>query len=174
MQQRLTTTLALALVALAGPASAQPAAPTLLDRLVGKWVLTGVLSGKETTHDVDAEWVLNREYVRLHEVSREKDNRGGPAYEAIIFIAPDPKTGEYVCLWLDNTEGGGLSNDGLARGKPTADSIPFVFFPGTRNAFHNTFVYSTADDTWKWIMDGESDGQLHPFARLTLTRAKPR
>ena len=174
MQRRLTTTLALALMALARPVSAQPSAPTLLDRLVGKWVLTGTLDGKETTHDVDAEWVLNREYVRLHEVSREKDNKGAPAYEAIIFIGKDQKTGEYLCLWLDTTSGEGLANNGIARGKPTADSIPFVFFPGSQNVFHNTFVYSSAEDTWKWIMDGETDGQLHPFARLTLTKAKPR
>ncbi len=172
MQRKLTTTLALAFLAFARPTSAQPSAPPLIDRLVGKWVMTGTISGKETTHDLEAEWILNREYLRLHEVSREKDNRGGPAYEAIIFIGVDPKTGEYVCLWLDNTEGGGLSNDGIARGKPTADSIPFVFFPGTRNAFHNTFVYSAADDTWKWNLDGETDGTLRPFARLALKRAR--
>jgi hypothetical protein len=155
------------------PASAQQPPSSLLDRLIGTWVLTGTIDGKPTTHDVIAEWVLNREYVRLQEVSREKDNKGGPAYEAIVFIGTDPKTGEYTCLWLDSTEGGGLSNNGIGRGRPTPDSIPFVFFPGSKNQFRNTFVYSKSDDTWKWIMDAETDGKLFPFARLTLTRAKP-
>jgi hypothetical protein len=54
-----------------------PPAPTqLLDRLAGDWVLKGVLGGKETTHDAEAAWVLNREYLRLHEVSRVKKANG--------------------------------------------------------------------------------------------------
>src|SRR5262245_18610809 len=51
-----------------------------LGRLVGDWVLQGKVAGKDTTHDVEAEWVLNHLYVRLHEVSREKDAKGRPAY----------------------------------------------------------------------------------------------
>ena len=34
-----------------------------LSRLVGHWVLEGRIAGKDTTHDVDAEWVLNHLYV---------------------------------------------------------------------------------------------------------------
>lgn len=162
--------LLLALLITGVPARAQERpTPTLLDRLVGQWVLTGTIQGKQTTHDVEAEWVLNREYVRLHEVSREKDAKGGPAYEAIVFIGKDDKTGEYTCLWLDTTGGGGLSGDGIGRGKPAADRIPFVFKAGT-DTFRNTFVYSAGNGTWQWIMDGETAGAVRPFARLTLTR----
>lgn len=58
-------------------------APTqLLNDLVGRWLMNGTIAGKRTTHDVNVEWVLKREYLRFHEVSREKDVRGGPAYEA--------------------------------------------------------------------------------------------
>lgn len=55
------------------PAGAEPPAgdDPWLSRLVGHWVLEGRIAGKDTTHDVDAEWVLNHLYVRLHEVSRE-------------------------------------------------------------------------------------------------------
>src|SRR5579872_4632366 len=31
----------------------------LLDHLAGNWVLQGTIAGKETTHDVEAAWVLN-------------------------------------------------------------------------------------------------------------------
>jgi hypothetical protein len=58
-----------------------PADDHWLSRLVGHWVLAGRIAGKETTHDVDGEWVLNHLYVRIHEVSREKDPKGQPAYE---------------------------------------------------------------------------------------------
>src|SRR4051812_30514293 len=75
----------------------------LLDHLIGQWKLTGTIAGKKTTHDVSAEWVLKHGYVRLHEVAREKDPAGVPAYEAIVFISSEPKSGEYACLWLDST-----------------------------------------------------------------------
>ncbi len=45
---------------------------SLLDHMIGKWVLQGTIAGKETTHDVIAEWVLSHQYLQLHETSREK------------------------------------------------------------------------------------------------------
>lgn len=162
----------LATLVLASPASAQ--GPTshasLFDRLVGHWVLRGTIDGKPTVHDVDAERVLNDGYVRLHEVSRERDAKGRPAYEAIIFISIDAKTGEYNCLWLDNTSSAGLaSTTVIAHATPAGDSIPFRF-PSKTGAFHNTFSYDARKDTWRWTMDDESNGTWTPFARLVLTR----
>ena len=77
-----------AIVLVALPASAQQLTlqDPLLDHLVGKWVLRGTIEGRETTHDIIAEWVLGHQYVRLHEVSREKNAQSQAAYEAIVFI----------------------------------------------------------------------------------------
>src|SRR6266568_5078473 len=58
----------------------------LLDHLAGNWILQGTIAGHETTHDIESEWVLNHEYLRIHEASREKNAQGQPAYEAIVFI----------------------------------------------------------------------------------------
>jgi hypothetical protein len=52
----------------------------LLDRMTGAWVLKGMIAGKPVTHDVDATWVLRREYLQIHEVSREKDPDGQASY----------------------------------------------------------------------------------------------
>jgi len=155
------------------PATAQqpPRPGPSLDSLVGAWVLTGTIHGAPTTHDVTAAWMLNREYLRLHEVSRERDSTGAPAYEAVILIGWDPKTEEYTCLWLDTTGGGGLTAAGFGRGTPDGDSIPFVWPDAGGGGFHNTFVYSRAAGTWRWIMDNEAGGRLSPFARLTLARS---
>ena len=68
-------------------------ADRLLDHLVGRWVLSGTIAGKSTTHDVSAERVLQDGYVRIHEVSREVNSNGAPAYEAIVFISFDPTSG---------------------------------------------------------------------------------
>jgi hypothetical protein len=142
----------------------------LLDRMVGKWVLRGTIAGKETTHDIDAAWVLNREYVRLHEVSRDRSTNGQTAYEAIVFIGWDPRSGEYSCLWLDSTSGGGLSAAGIAHGKRSGDTIPFVFNLAAGDTFHNTFIYDRDNGTWKWVLDDETGGNVQPFARVTLTK----
>jgi hypothetical protein len=100
----------------------------LLNHLAGKWVLEGELGRRHSTHDVTAEWILNHEYLRFHEVSREKNQDGSPLYEAIIIMSWDNRTNEYNCLWLDNTDGGGLSVP-IARGERQGRSIRISFPP---------------------------------------------
>jgi hypothetical protein len=142
----------------------------LLDHLIGKWVLQGTIDGKETTHDIISEWVLDHQYVRLHEVSREKNAKGQAAYEAIVFIGWDQSSSQYACLWLDSTGGGGLSAPTIGHAKRSGDEIAFLFKGKDGSVFHTTFAYSRGTDTWQWLMDGEESGKLQPFARVRLTK----
>ena len=145
----------------------------LLERLVGRWILSGTIAGKKTTHDVSAEWVLNHGYLRLHEVAREKNPAGAPAYEAIVFVSADSSSGDCKVLWLDSTANSGLSAEALGSAKPTANSIPFVFKdPDGKVSFENTFSYDPAADTWMWSMDNILDGKHKPFGRVTLVKAQ--
>jgi hypothetical protein len=157
-------------LAVLGLAPQPAAAPSLFERIAGHWVMTGTIENKPTTHDVDAELVLNKGYMRLHEASREKDARGAPQYEAIILISVDAKTGVYYCLWLDTTSNAGLSNGGIATARPAGNTIPFVFKLNSGEVFYNTFVYEPSSDSWRWELDGESNGARQPFARLALNR----
>lgn len=142
----------------------------LLDRLAGSWVLQGTIAGHETTHDIESEWLLNHEYLRLHETSREKNAQGQPAYEAIILIEWNESSNEYKCLWLDSTGGGGLSAP-IAPGKRGNDEITFLFRDKDEDSGVRTmFVYNKGADTWNWLIDNESGGKLKPFARVKLTR----
>jgi len=142
----------------------------LLDRLTGSWTLQGTIAGHETTHDIESEWVLSHEYLRLHETSREKNVQGQPAYEAFVFIEWDESSSEYRCLWLDSTGGGGLSAP-TARGKRGNDEITFLFRDkDTDSGIHTTFVYNKGTDTWSWLIDNERGGKLTSFARVKLTR----
>jgi len=68
MRQPLTWSLGLVLSAHALPAQTLPP-DSLLDRLVGRWVLRGTIARQQTTHDVTFEWMLGRRYVQMHEVS---------------------------------------------------------------------------------------------------------
>ncbi len=153
------------------PATAQESGfrDDLLDRLAGNWLLQGTIGGDEANHDVVAEWVLDHQYLRLREVAREKDDRGEPAYEAIIIIGWDEPSSRYVCLWLDSTGGGGLNGEALGYAQPGGDELAWVFDTSSV-LIHNTFTYSRDSDTWQWAIDTGSAGNFTPFARVTLTR----
>ena len=143
----------------------------VLDHLVGHWLLSGTIAGKNTTHDVSAEWVLNHGYLRIHEVSREVGPSGTPAYEAMVFISYETKSGDYTCLWLDSTGSGGLSAEGFGHARSSEDSIPLIFCDSAgRISFENTFSYDRVADTWRWIMNNVENGKRKPFGRVTLVR----
>ena len=153
------------------PLAAQGLGPdSLFDRLIGRWVLTGTIARRQTTHDVTFQWMLGREYVQMHEVSRERATDGSPVYEAVVLFGRDPGSGEYACLWMDNTGAGAFPEAGTGRGAVAGDSIPFLFRYTATTSFHTTFVYDRPSDTWQWHMDNDSAGVRRPFARLSLTR----
>jgi hypothetical protein len=146
-------------------------ADSLFDRLIGHWVLRGTIARQSTTHDdVTFEWMLGREYVQMREVSREREANGTPSYEAAVLFGRDPRSGEYACLWLDNTAYSAFEPQGIGRGRVAGDSVPFLFNYTQTTRFHTTFVYSRATDSWEWHMDNDSAGVRRPFARVTLTR----
>lgn len=142
----------------------------LLEKLTGHWVSRGIVAKQQTTHDIDAHWVLDKEYLQIHEISREKDATGKAQYEAIIHVVWDPKAGEYACLWLDTTGIALFPPEGVGHAKPAADKIPFVF-KDADGGIHTTFSYDREKDAWSWTIDNEIKGTLTPFARLTLTRS---
>lgn len=168
----LTVPLALAL-SLAALAQAEPAPPDpqreLLDRLTGHWVMRGTIAQQQTTHDIEAQWVLDRGYVQIHDVSRERNDSGKPEYEALVYVVWEPKLGEYACLWLDSTGVAAFPPEGVGHAQPEPDRIAFVW-GDSESGIHNTFTYDRANDAWSWAIDNVSQGALRPFARVTLTR----
>lgn len=151
------------------PAARLPASsPELLNRLVGSWVLRGEIAGQSATHDVRATPVLQGNYVRIDEVSRERGENGLPAYEATIFVGwLDDR---YICIWLDNTD---VAAPGVTcEASPRGDAIPFAF----RDAegaliFNNTFTYNRDADTWEWRMvNVGGNGAEETFGVVTLSR----
>src|SRR5690348_5743410 len=78
-----------------------PVNSPLLDHLAGKWVMQGTVGSQPVTHDLDAEWALQHRYLRFHEVSRGKNDKGEPQYEATVFVAWNEKSKQYACVWLD-------------------------------------------------------------------------
>ena len=162
---------AFAIVLASTTAAAQqgPVISPLLDHLTGHWVLRGGIAGKQTTHDVDAEWVIQHRYVQLHEVSRDKDAKGQPQYEALIFVSWIDTSKAYTCVWLDLYGGTSIESIGVA--EPTENKLPFVFKNEKGEvSFHNDFIYDPATGAWEWRMDNIEKGVAKAFGRVKLTR----
>jgi hypothetical protein len=145
----------------------------LLDKMTGRWVMTGTIARKPTTHDLDIDWVLNRQYIRIHEVSRDKDARGGIGYEAWIYIVWDPKASEYAVMWLDNTAATNFSSEGVGHAKPDGERIPFIFKSADGSGIRTTFAYDREADTWAWTIHNlDRSGIASPFADVVLVRKR--
>jgi hypothetical protein len=160
---------AILLASATAAAQQAPVASPLLDHLTGHWVLRGEIAGKPTTHDVDAEWVLQHHYVRIHEVSRDKDAKGQPQYEAMVFVGLSDTPKAYTCVWLDLYGGTSIESIGVA--EPTENKLPFAF-KNEKNevSFRNDFIYDPATGGWQWRMDNVEKDVAKPFGRVKLTR----
>jgi hypothetical protein len=147
-----------------------PVNAPLLDHLVGKWVLQGKLAGQETTHEVNAEWVLGHHYLLIHEVSHQADANGKPQYQATVYIGWNEATKDYACVWLDLY--GGLTSASIGVASPKENELLFVFKNEKGEVdFTNDFVYDAKANTWEWRMDNVENGVAKPFGRVKLTHS---
>jgi hypothetical protein len=141
----------------------------LVDRMVGDWKMEGPVMGKTGHHDVQAEWVLSHQFLRIH----EKTAAGAPAdehkYEATWFLGYDPVSDRYVLHLLDVF--GARFSETLGYGTRDGDAIQFIFeYPD--GPFHTTFRWSAQKNSWEWLMEQKNkEGKWTSFANLTLTRA---
>ena len=146
-----------------------PVSSPLLDHLAGKWVMQGTLGKQPVTHDLDAEWVLQHHYLRFHEVSREKNDKGEPQYDATVFIGWNEKTKRYACVWLDVY--GGLTQESIGVATPKDNELAFVFTDEHgETSFTNTFIYDPKTDAWENRLDNVVKGEAKPFARFSLKK----
>ena len=144
---------------------------SLLDRMTGKWTLTGIIDGQETSHDIIVSWILGHQYLQLNEISHEKNANGQAAYEALVLFGWDSQLNQYSCLWLDVTSGGGLSAQAImGHAERRVNEIALIFKSKNGSIFHTTFLYDRNSDLWEWRMDDEENGKLQPFARVKLVR----
>jgi hypothetical protein len=155
--------------ALTMTAQQAPVNSPLLDHLAGKWLLQGTVGKQAVTHDFDAEWVLQHHYLRFHEVSRDKNEKGEPQYEATVFIGWNEKTKQYACVWLDVY--GGATSESIGVATPKENELAFVFTDEHgETSFTNTFTYNAKTNTWEDKLDNVVKGVAKPFARFNVTK----
>lgn len=117
------------------------AADELLERLVGRWRMTGTVHGRPVTYALTARRVLQGRFVELH----WEDTHTPPTYEALVFIGVDSAGTQVIAHWLDNF--GAEYSIPHATGAVRGDTL-LVTFPYPTGAFFDTFTYDRRSDTW--------------------------
>ena len=146
-----------------GPSPAAKVEDPFLDNLVGHWQITRKIRDRTETNSLDAEWVLQHRFVRLH----MKDVADPPKYEAIVMVGYDPGKQRYVAHWTDNF---GAQYSGVGYGKRAGNSIEFDF-AGDDGHFYNTFTWNPDSGAWRMLMEsGARDGTRKFFAEDSAER----
>ena len=128
------------------------------------WQVGDAGDSREASHDARL-----RCYLRFHEISREKNDKGEPQYEATVFIGWNEKTKQYACVWLDVY--GGATSESIGLATPKEDELAFVFTDEHGNtSFTNTFTYNPKTKAWENRLDNVVKGEAKPFARFNLTK----
>jgi hypothetical protein len=140
----------------------------LVRNLEGSWKLGGKVGSRDAHHDVEAEWVLNRQFLCI----REKTSADAPAserrYDAIWYLGYDAVSERYVLHLMDTF--GARFSETLGYGTRDGNQIRFVFeYPD--GPFDNTYVWNPEEKSRQWLMEQkDKDGKWVPFASLKLTK----
>jgi hypothetical protein len=139
----------------------------LVDRLAGRWELKGKVAGQAARYSVTAGWVLNHQFMRIHQKELRSPGKEAP-YEAIVFVGRDNTSERYVAHWIDGF--GGRASETLGFGKRKGSAITFVFeYPD--GPFHTTFRWNPKTGGWHWLMRTKNKaGQWTTFGEGTLRR----
>jgi hypothetical protein len=140
----------------------------LLDHMTGAWKAMGTIGRQNVSHTVEASWVLNHQFLQIHEQAMPAPGDKAPAYEAIVMIGYDNASERYVAHWNDIY--GGRFSETLGYGTKSGDQIEFVFeYPD--GPFHTTFRWLAEKNQWQWRMRTKNQaGQWVDFANFTLAR----
>jgi hypothetical protein len=154
---------------------AQTSAPwrdDLVDHLTGAWKMDGTVMGKQAHHQVQAEWILGHQFLRIHEQTDVNAPKDEHPYEADWYLGCDDVSQRYVLHLLDVF--GGRFSETLGYGTRDGNEIRFVFeYPD--GPFHTTFRWNPAQGTWAWLMEQKNKaGKWTQFADLKLTKVEKR
>jgi hypothetical protein len=142
-----------------------PLQDPFLDGLVGQWQVARVMPNRTAENTVQAEWVLNHQFLLLH----YRDAATPSKYEAMVFIGYDNAGQHYVVHWIDVF--GGHFSQTLGSGKRDGNAVLFRFdYPD--GAFQNTFTFDPKEKTWTSLMRQKNKtGEWSTFAEDRFRRA---
>jgi hypothetical protein len=137
-----------------------------LEKLLGKWDMTGTMGKTALHYHAVGERVLQGGFLRLHMVDASPD----PKYEADVFIGVDPEQHDVIVHWLDRFGAAGARVVGVGK-RDHAQLI--VIFPYASGNFRDTFSFAPSSDSWSLLLESQkSDGSWSTFATYSLVRAR--
>jgi hypothetical protein len=142
----------------------------LVNNLAGSWKLEGTVMGSNAHHDVQVDWVLNHQFLRIEEKTAASAPATERKYDSIWYLGYDPVSERYVLHLMDTF--GARFSETLGYGIREGNQIKFVFeYPD--GPFHNTYRWNPDQNSWQWLMEQKNkDGKWTPFADLRLTKAE--
>jgi hypothetical protein len=141
----------------------------LLDRFVGKWEVTAVVHGANLTLQREAEWVLNHQYLRLQEKTREVVPWLKIPFERTVYIGYNPRLKHYVVYEL-TVHGAGLPNapEGFAYATRTGNELSIDYMNGSEVVGRGRWSWDAATNTWhihgSRVVDGKEEPTMHQVA----------
>jgi Protein of unknown function (DUF1579) len=136
-----------------------------LEKLLGKWDMTGTMGSTALHYHAVGERVLQGGFVRLHMVDASLD----PKYEADVYIGVDPEQHDFIVHWLDRFGASGARVVGA--GKRNNMQL-IVIFPYASGNFRDTFTFMPDSSTWSLLLESQKpDGSWSTFATYSLARA---
>jgi hypothetical protein len=108
----------------------------LVDRMAGTWKIEGQVMRQQAHHELQAEWVLNHQFLRMHEKTVANAPSDEHLYEAYWYLGYDAVSERYVLHLMDVF--GGRFSETLGYGTREGNEIRFVFeYPD--GPFHTTY-----------------------------------
>jgi hypothetical protein len=141
----------------------------LLDNMVGSWALSGTIAHRPAHHIINAEWVLNHQFLRIYEKDDSPSGAPASSYEAMVMVGYDNTSDRYVVHWTDIY--GGRFSETLGYGTRNGNEIALTFeYP--EGPFHTTFRWKPESKSWQWLMEQKNkEGKWTQFADVTLSPA---
>ena len=151
----------------------------LLNHLVGKWNVTSIAHGSPFTATLEAEWVMNHQYLHIHLRSHEIIPWLHAQMEYEEFIGYNHSNKRYVFHGM-SIEGDEDPSEGFGYAYRTGDEFKTVAKFGSDSLIVQRLTLQTAyrtitnADSWNiksaWVIAGK-EGE--PFLEMQLVASKP-
>jgi hypothetical protein len=140
-----------------------------LDRLVGKWVVTGTSHELPVPQSIQIDWVLHHQFVRIDQKTTENRPGWDIPYEALHFIGYDRTEKRYVLHALTVA---GPNGPPVAYGSQRGDEMKFEAIDGQRKV-DLQLIWRSESETWRFVWGFQPLGEKwQAVTDLVLTRAK--
>jgi hypothetical protein len=136
----------------------------LLDKLAGKWKLTGSMMGRQLLQECAGEWVFHHKFLRLDCHETRNPPLLAVRYESAMYIGCSSTSQQYVAILVDIFGAG----DNVGLGRRTGNTLQFTWtYPD--GAFDNNFTWNAKSGIWtSFLRQKNQSGKWDSWGQKTL------